>query len=105
MLIILEEAMQATPEKRVGRPKGALDKKPRGRIRKERADHPFAEWLDAKEVALRYGISPGRVRIWEREGKLPPRYKLGENTVRWKRAELDEWDKKLKPIRYGRRGE
>jgi predicted DNA-binding transcriptional regulator AlpA len=104
MLIILEEVMQeATQEKRTGRPKGAKDKKPRGRIRAERATHLFAEWLDAKEVGMRYGISPGRVRIWEQQGKLPPRYKLGENTVRWKRAELDEWDNKRKPIKYGRR--
>ncbi len=99
----------ATPahhsQKRTGRPPGSKDKQPRGRIRAERATHPFAEWLDAKEVALRYGISPGRARIWEREGKLPPRYKLGENTVRWKLSELIEWDNKRKPIKYGRRGE
>ena len=92
-----------TQAKPVGRPKGALDKKPRGRIRAERATHPFAEWLDAKEVALRYGISVGRVRVWEQQRKLPPRYKLGENTVRWKLSELDEWDAKLKPVKYGRR--
>ena len=93
---------EATQEKPVGRPKGALDKKPRGRIRADRATHPFAEWLNAKEVALRYGISPGRVRIWEQQGKLPPRYKLGENTVRWKLSELVEWDERLKPVKYAR---
>jgi len=93
------------PQKRTGRPPGSKDKQPRGRIRAERATYAFAEWLDAKEVGLRYGISPGRVRVWEQQGKLPPRYKLGENTVRWKLSELVEWDNKRKPIRYGRRGE
>lgn len=85
--------MATTTEKpRIGRPPGKLDSKPRGAIDPERIGDPAADYLSAKEVAYRYGISPQRVRIWAQQGRLPEPYKLGENTVRWKRSEIEEFE-------------
>ena len=88
---------------RIGRPMGSKDKQPRGAINPERIGDAAAEFLSAAEVGYIYGISQQRVRIWAQQGRLPHPYQLGENTVRWKRAELDELDAERKPVRYGRR--
>ena len=51
-------------------------------------------YLSVKGVAERYSIGVSTVWNWVAKGKLPSPYKLGENTTRWKLAELDEFDEK-----------
>ena len=88
-----------------GRPKGSTNKRPREEVLAEQAAHPWSEYLGAKQVGMRYGIYPGTVRTWAAEGKLPAPYLIADNTVRWKRSELDARDAKCKPVRYARRKE
>lgn len=92
----------AAKQKR-GRPKGSKNKRPREEVLAEQASHPWAKYLSAKQVGMRYGIYPGTVRAWVAKGILPQPYQLADNTVRWKRSELDERDAECKPVRYGRR--
>ena len=87
-------------KRRRGRPKGSTNKRPREEVLEKHKDN--AEWLSARVVAMRYGIYPGTVRAWARKGKLPAPYLIGDNTVRWKRSELDERDAESKPVRYRR---
>jgi len=86
-----------------GRPKGSKNKRPREEVLAEQAAHPWSEYLGAKQVGMRYGIYPGTARTWAEKGLLPPPYLVAPNTVRWKRSELDEWDKKYKQVKYARR--
>jgi len=88
-----------------GRPKGSKNKRPRGEVLAEHAANAGAKYLSAKQVAARYGVYPGTARAWAAKGKLPAPYLIADNTVRWKRSELDARDAKCKPVRYGRRKE
>jgi prophage regulatory protein len=53
-----------------------------------------ARYLSDKGVAARYNIGKSTVWYWVKKGKLPRPYKIGENTTRWKVAELNEFDEK-----------
>lgn len=43
------------------------------------------------EFAGRLGISRVTLWRWERRGLVPPKRKLGPNTVGWLESEIDEW--------------
>lgn len=86
-----------------GRPKGSKNKRPRAEVLKEHARDPSAKYLSARQVAARYGVYIGTVRVWVAKGALPQPYLVAENTVRWKRSELDVRDADFKPVKYGRR--
>ena len=92
----------AAKQKR-GRPKGSRNKRPREEVLAERAADPNTDYLSARQVAMRYSIYVGTVRAWVAKGILPQPYQLADNTVRWKRSELDARDAECKPVRYGRR--
>lgn len=91
----------AAKQKR-GRPKGSKNKRNRDEVLAELANNSNAEWLSARQVAVRYGIYIGTVRAWAAKGKLPDPYLIAENTVRWKVSELDARDAVCKPVKYDR---
>lgn len=86
-----------------GRPKGSTNKRPREEVLAQAAANPNSEYLSARQVAARYGVYVGTVRTWVAKGLLPQPYQIAENTVRWKRSELDAHDAKCTPVRYARR--
>lgn len=86
-----------------GRPKGSTNKRPREEVLAQAAADPNSEFLSARQVAARYGVYVGTVRTWVAKGILPRPYQIAENSVRWKRSELDARDAECKPVRYGRR--
>lgn len=92
---------QGAAKRKIGRPKGSKNKRPREEVLAQQRDS--ADWLSARVVAMRYGIYPGTVRVWVRKGKLPAPHLIGDNTVRWSRAELDARDAMCKPVKYVRR--
>jgi predicted DNA-binding transcriptional regulator AlpA len=92
-------------KQRHGRPKGSKNKRPREEVLAELANDPNTAYLSARQVALRYSVYVGTVRAWVAQGILPAPYQMADNTVRWKRSELDARDAKCKPVRYGRRKE
>ena len=92
----------AAKQKR-GRPGGSQNKRPREEVLAEHAGDPNSEFLSARQVAGRYGGYVGTTRTWVAKGILPQPYLIAENTVRWKRSELDARDAKCKPVRYARR--
>ena len=94
----------AAKQKR-GRPKGSKNKRPRDEVLAKHAVNPNVEYLSARQVAARYQIYVGTVRAWVAKGILPQPYQLADNTVRWKRSELNARDAKCKPVKYGRRKE
>ena len=82
------------------RPKGSKNKRTRAEVLTEHATDSSAIYLSARQVAARYGIYVGTVRTWVAKGILPQPYQIAENSVRWKRAELDARDAKNKPVKY-----
>jgi predicted DNA-binding transcriptional regulator AlpA len=96
------EPRGAAKQKR-GRPKGSKNKRPREEVLADLANDPNAKYLSARQVAARYSIYPGTVRVWVKKGKLPAPYLIGDNSVRWKRSELEARDATCKPVKYGRR--
>jgi len=85
-----------------GRPKGSKNKHTRAEVLAEHATDSSTIYLSARQVAARYGIYVGTVRVWVAKGILPQPYQVAENSVRWLRAELEARDAKLKPVKYGR---
>ena len=47
--------------------------------------------LRANELARRLGISRVTLWRWERQGLIPPKLKLGPNTVGWLESEIEAW--------------
>ena len=47
--------------------------------------------LRPKLLAEQLGISRVTLWRWERDGQLPPKRKLGANTVGWLEDEIAEW--------------
>ncbi len=86
-----------------GRPKGSKNKRARDEVLADQANDPSAIYLSARQVATRYGVYIGTVRVWVAKGNLPQPYLVAENSVRWLRSELDARDADLKPVKYGRR--
>jgi prophage regulatory protein len=58
---------------------------------------PNCVWLNATQVAERYGVSIPTVWTWARakDGRLPQPHKLAENTTRWRLSELEAHDDEL----------
>lgn len=52
-------------------------------------------WLSDRDLALRYSVSRITVWRWAREGRIPQPCRLGPNTTRWNRAELDALDARM----------
>lgn len=51
----------------------------------------------AAELMQRLGISKATAWRWEREGKLPPKRRIGPNFAGWLEADLDEWFARTDP--------
>lgn len=49
-------------------------------------------FLDAHEVAARYGISLSTVKRWTRAGLLPAPIRLGRRVVRWRLSDLQNME-------------
>lgn len=47
------------------------------------------EYLSDKQVATYLSITRDTVWRWSREGRLPPPIKIGPNSTRWRRSEID----------------
>jgi prophage regulatory protein len=47
--------------------------------------------LRQKELAERLGVSVVTIWRWERKGLLPPKHKIGPNTVGWLESEIEAW--------------
>ncbi len=45
----------------------------------------------ANEFCERLGVSRPTLWRWEREGKVPPKRRIGPNVVGWLEAEIEEW--------------
>lgn len=50
------------------------------------------------ELCAMLGICRTTAWRWEREGKLPPRRRLGPNSVGWLSSEIEEYLKTLPPV-------
>jgi len=50
------------------------------------------EFLNAKQVANRYGVHPASIYRWAKESNFPKPIKLGPNVTRWRLADLGEWE-------------
>lgn len=55
--------------------------------------------LRVQEVAATLGISRYTVWRWERAGRLPPRRRIGPNTIGWLETEIDEFLKSRPVVR------
>ena len=47
--------------------------------------------LRPTELAQMLGVSMPTLWRWNREGKLPPKVTLGENSVGWKSTDIEAW--------------
>ncbi len=56
---------------------------------------PIRVWLNATQVAERYGVSIPTVWTWAKDDRLPQPHKLAENTTRWRLSELEAHDDEL----------
>jgi len=52
-------------------------------------------WLSDLQLAQRYGVSRVTIWRWAKEGRIPSPRKIGPNTTRWSRAELDALDARM----------
>lgn len=52
-------------------------------------------FLNAKQLRERYRIAHSTLWEWERTGKIPMGFKMG-NVRRWKLAELEEWEEQCR---------
>ena len=53
--------------------------------------HPVAaDLLTVRDIAQLLGVSPGTIRRWRREGKLPPAVEIG-GVVRWRADAIGAW--------------
>lgn len=50
-------------------------------------------YLSVKSTATRYDVSVPTIWRWVSQGRFPAPIKLGENTTRWRLADLLEWEK------------
>jgi predicted DNA-binding transcriptional regulator AlpA len=53
---------------------------------------PSVEFLNAKQVAKRYGVHPASIYRWAKESSFPAPIKLGPNVTRWAMADLEAWE-------------
>ncbi len=56
------------------------------------ADSPC---LSRSAVAARYGVHPTTIYRWVRDGRFPPPIPVGPKILRWRRSDLDRWDRSL----------
>ncbi len=57
-----------------------------------------SEFLSPSQVADRLGVSVWALIVWRRQGKGPQFIKLGPNSVRYPRVDLDAFIASLRPI-------
>lgn len=55
-------------------------------------DHETVNYLSVKSVAERYDVSRPTIWRWVSVGRFPAPIKLGENTTRWRLADLLQWE-------------
>jgi len=56
-------------------------------------------YLRVREVMKKLGVARTTLWRWERDGRLPPRRKIGPNTVGWLESEIDEFATSRPPVR------
>lgn len=49
------------------------------------------EWITVNEAARILGVSPWTVRTWIRRRRGPAHYRIGPKTIRFRRAEVEEY--------------
>jgi excisionase family DNA binding protein len=47
--------------------------------------------IRTNELAKRLGVSRTTLWRWERDGVLPPKIRLGSNSVGWNSRDIDRW--------------
>ena len=53
---------------------------------------PQAIFLSVDQVAERLGVSTDSIYRWKRNGDFPKAVKLGPGFVRWRLADVEEWE-------------
>jgi prophage regulatory protein len=53
-------------------------------------------YLSVDQIALRFGVSKGSIWRWRRNGDFPNPVKLGGTTTRWRLADIEDWEGRLK---------
>ena len=65
------------------------------KLQKREVNTVNERFLNSKDLAERYGISPQSIRQFAREGKLPPPLKIG-GVQRWSEADILAFEEKRK---------
>lgn len=55
---------------------------------------PGCEFLNAKQLADRYGVHQATIHRWSKRKTFPRPIRLGENCTRWRLADLEGWEEK-----------
>ncbi|GGG65650.1 hypothetical protein GCM10011415_10540 [Salipiger pallidus] len=53
-------------------------------------------YLSVEQVASRFGVSKDSIWRWKREGEFPAPVKLGGNTTRWRLADIEDYEGRLR---------
>lgn len=48
-------------------------------------------YVDCKGLAEYLSVSEDTIELWVRQGLIPPPYKIGERTRRWRLKAVDDW--------------
>jgi predicted DNA-binding transcriptional regulator AlpA len=48
-------------------------------------------WVGPAWVARAIGVVPGTVRGWVKLGLVPPPYRFGLKTLRWRKSTIETW--------------
>ena len=56
----------------------------------------FLSWPKVKEIIGHK--SRATIERWIKEGRFPPKYKIGKRSIAWKKSEIDVWA--TNPERY-----
>lgn len=49
-------------------------------------------YLTLNQVTQRFGVSHTTIYRWMEQRHFPKRIKLGANTARWKKSDIDTWE-------------
>jgi len=69
----------------------------RDRLQEKMGKRESSEFLSSYQVADLLGLSPWALTVWRRNHKGPEFFRLGRNTIRYPRRELEAWLALLRP--------
>jgi len=59
---------------------------------KPQPDRPLPTFLRLRDIAERVGVSRATIYRWVKEGRFPESVSLGEQSVAWRRVEIEAWE-------------